>query len=101
MTGSSRQALYDAVKLVRDTGEAWVTFRGERLKLTSPTEVLAAESSSAVPAIIRRRGGWGMELAYVWWHEGRLHCQGDDSGFRRGNDDLVLAVVAERHPRVP
>ncbi len=32
-TGKARQAIYDAIKKCREEGEAWVTFKGKRLKL--------------------------------------------------------------------
>jgi hypothetical protein len=36
-TGKARQAVYDAIKAVRETGEdQWVTFHGHRLRLTDP-----------------------------------------------------------------
>lgn len=49
----------------------------------------------------RHRGG--VVFGDVWWHEGRLHTdatgQGGSSGkIRRGDDDIVLAVVVETHP---
>lgn len=97
---NARQALYDAVKTARTGTDAWVTYRGERLRLTAPTDTIAAEQAVQVPAIIRVRRGWGMALALVWWHEGRLHCCTDTyTALRRGNDDIVLAIVVERHPR--
>lgn len=51
-------------------------------------------------AIIRAKTPGGVRFADVWWHEGRLHTDGTPTGrMRRGDDDIVLAIVVERHPR--
>ena len=30
--GAAQQKIYDAIKQARETGEAWITYKGERLK---------------------------------------------------------------------
>lgn len=41
----------------------------------------------------------GVVYGNVWWHEGRLHCDSKNMGTRHGDDDIVLAIVVETHPR--
>lgn len=117
------QHVYDAIKQVRETGTAWVTWNGERLRLRPVVEAdtgyrpgdepqpegLESTKSPIVgwcpgpySAFIKSRSPGGIALAQVWWHEGRLHLEEGDGRkrrFRRGNDNIVLAIVAERHPR--
>ena len=119
---SAPQQVYDAIKRVRETGTAWVTWRGERLRLRPveeadkdfrPGDLPRPEGlhDNATPsslvgwcpgpyeAIVKSRGPGGIALADVWWHEGRLHIDEPHRRFRRGNDNVVLAIVAERHLR--
>lgn len=49
----------------------------------------------------RHRGG--IVFGDVWWHEGRLHSDAfyNKNGYgkmRRGDDDIVLAIVVETDP---
>lgn len=49
----------------------------------------------------RHRGG--VVFGDVWWHDGRLHSdafykEGGYGKFRRGDDDIVLAIVVETVP---
>lgn len=46
---------------------------------------------------VRVKGG--VVYGDVWWHEGRLHCYAPVMGSRCAEDDIVLALVVERHPR--
>jgi len=120
--GAQRQRLYDAIKQARDTGEAWVTHAGQRMRLRPFAEdddeyrpashprpdgcVHESPGSFGWPphylAFVKARVRGGVALAEVWWHEGRLHVEHCDShrrAFRRANDDIILAIVAETHPR--
>jgi hypothetical protein len=51
---NARQALYDAIKAARDTGEAWVTYRGARLHLR-PVSANFVPCGESVLAMCRGR----------------------------------------------
>ena len=54
----------------------------------------------AYDAIVKTKARGGVKIASVWWHEGRLHTDGTPTGgVRRGDDDVVLAIIIEKHPR--
>lgn len=85
------QHLYEALKTVRATGEAWLSWNGRRLKLRVSK---GHEEPEGVPfeAFVRARGvPGGVKLAVVWWHDGR--CRVGTS--RWTNDRNVLAIVAQ------
>jgi len=123
---SAPQHVYDALKRMREEGEAWVTWKGERLHLrpfvpgeddewrpvdtSRPPGILSDGFSvgdkrywfPAYHAIVKARVPGGIALAHIWWHEDRLHLkglEGERVPFRRANDDVVLAIITERHPR--
>ena len=90
------QHVYDAIKLARETGEAWVTWNGERLRLV-PLDIDAAQQAMHFEAIVKARKRGGIELTWVDAYKdvgSRLR-----NATRRFGWDQVLVVVAERHPR--
>ena len=94
-TGHARQALRDALKTLRETGEAWVTWNGERFRLAPPD---TPGEGDHWPGLVRRGN-----LVEVW------ELVGKDAGGRarcgimgwRANPSRVLARIVERHPRLP
>lgn len=82
----ARQAVTDALKKMRETGEAWLTLRGERLRLTNP------DTEGPGTYLVHINGGVDVREIY------------EKDGLRMGNGRHIdpkrlLAWVAERHPR--
>ena len=91
------QAMYDALKQVREVGETWVTWNGERLRLGPVTDVYWGSVFEAVIKA-RRRGGISVATVDAYKDSG-TRVRLDDGRFYRAGWDAVLAVILERHPR--
>ena len=94
-TGKARQAIYDAIKKAREEGEAWVTFKGKRLKLIGIDHMdFNFDFCPADWALVKYRGQ--IILSMVSGKDGLRLCNGDFS-FIQWDD--VLAYVSEIHER--
>jgi len=95
------QHVYDAIKRVREEGEAWVTWNGQRLRL-----VPVGDYDIQFTGIIRSgRAHGGIALAWVDGYKEGLRVYEGGNGeplmgrSRRVQWDQVLVRVEERHPR--
>lgn len=103
--GKERQALYDAIKRIRDEGESWLTIDGQRVRAIDPRLIETARAGRRYDGggdcLVRsRRARFGVALASfvtkdawprVRISEGRTH--------RHTSFADLLGVVVERHPR--
>lgn len=83
------QHLYDALKTMRNSGEAWVNWFGTRYKLTPYTHL-------PIPglAFVKAKVPGGISLAEIYWYEDRLHIYHKPKHcFRQGNDNVILAMA--------
>jgi hypothetical protein len=95
------QNVYDAIKRVREEGEAWVTWHGERLRLEP-----VPENNDQFTGIVRSpRSHGGIALAWVDGYKDGLRVYEGGKGQpglgfpRRAQWKDILVIVAERHPR--
>lgn len=89
--GKAKQAVYDAIKKCREEGEAWVTFKGKRLKLVSVDDASWAHGPDWVLAKYHGK----VVLDVLIDKDGLRLC--DQRGYIQWDD--VLAYVAEIHDR--
>lgn len=103
----SRQAIYDAVKRVREEGEAWVTLDGVRLHLTK-VDPSALGQGSFGECLVRSRRPPGVARAFfttkdawprVKVQETTTRPSSSHTVIRTTGWDDVLALVAEEHGR--
>lgn len=97
----SLQHVYDAIKRVRADGEAWVTWKGKRLRLVEPD----ADERIQGDAIVRSRAPGGIALAWFDGYKdvgGRVRIYEAFPGTANSyitSWDNILAIVVEQHPR--
>jgi hypothetical protein len=108
--GKERQALYDAIKRIREEGEAWLTIDGRRLRALDPRIVLAAYGELGVIApqygecLVRSRcARFGIGLAEFSVKDAWPRVRVDELGgrvCRRTAFAELLGIICESHPRL-
>lgn len=93
------QPVYDAIKQAQETGEAWVTFKEERLHLVRFEKNKHDWGDPYFMALVRskRKGGVAFEELGAYKDVGS-RVKSHYSRRRLGWDD-ILVLVTERHPR--
>lgn len=95
-TGKARQALYDAIKKAREGQEAWVTFEGTRIQLSSSEGVWEGYGSLG-KGLVKFNGK--IRIADIFTRDSYLSASYEDGLTRRIQEKEILAKVIEEHDR--